>query len=248
MSIGLWRPRFSLVILAALTLAPITNTSARGDFLYQLDTNIGNARFNNSQGTETEDNWVANSFQVVAGGETLVSFTFRLGETYSNRAITAAVYRGSSLLNPQAGGGLTLISTTNTTVTGTQGSFVTINLSNPVDLAVGDLFYAALLMPGVPGNQFPWYESTINPQGRSFFDVGPAQGAPYNLNNTQNARVFGDTTHPVVPGGIQFSGNLVLSVNGVSAIPEPASIFLAGMGAVGLVGYAWRKKRSLRLP
>src|SRR5262249_60404849 len=68
-------------------------------------------------------------------------------------------------------------------------------------------------MRGVPGNQFPFNEDLDNPLGRSWFDVGPTQGGAYNVNNTTNARVFGATNHPVVPGGVQDPGNLMLRVN-----------------------------------
>jgi hypothetical protein len=54
---------------------------ARADMIYQVDkwpppTNDLYESFNNSATTETEDNWVANSYQAVAGGTRLTSFTF----------------------------------------------------------------------------------------------------------------------------------------------------------------------------
>jgi MYXO-CTERM domain-containing protein len=36
---------------------------------------------------------------------------------------------------------------------------------------------------------------------------------------------------------------LVVSVSITSAVPEPASLTLAGVVAAGLVGYAWRRRR-----
>ncbi len=174
--------------------------------------------FNNSEGTETEDNWVANSFQVVAEGTRLVSITFLLGQNVTNQPVSAVIYMGADLYDPSAGGGLVRIATTNATLTASAG-FVTVPLDNPVDLNEGDIFYAALLMPSIPGSLFPFsmdYDFT-NPGnsppflGQSFFDVGPNQGDPYDLDMTQNATVAGGI-HPVV-GMAQDAGNFVIRVN-----------------------------------
>jgi hypothetical protein len=180
---------------------------------YRLDDRSSEENFNNSEGDETEDNWVANSFQIAAGAQTLTSLSFLLSGNYTNRAITALIYTGTSLTDPHAGSGLTLVSQTDTTFSGTSGTFVTIPLAAPLTLPVGQVYWAALLMRGVPGNQFPFNEDRDNPLGRSWFDVGPTQGGAYNVNNTSNARVFGATNHPVVHGLIQDSGNLMLRVN-----------------------------------
>jgi hypothetical protein len=205
-------------------------------FVYKLDDGSSEENFNNSQGVETEDNWVANSFQVAAGTQTLLSISFLLSGNYTNRAITALIYTGTSLADPHAGSGLTLVSQTDTTFSGTNGSFVTIPLAAPVTLPVGQVYWAALLMRGVPGNQFPFNEDRDNPLGRSWFDVGPTQGGTYNVNNTSNARVFGATDHPVVPGGVQDKGNLMLRVNATgTAQPLVARLTDGGTGEAGSV-------------
>jgi hypothetical protein len=203
-------------------------------FVYKLDDGSSEENFNNSQGVETEDNWVANSFQIAAGTQTLLSMSFQLSGNYTNRAITALIYTGTSLTDPHAGGGLKLVSQTDTTFSGTDGSFVTIPLAAPVTLPVGQVYWAALLMRGVPGDQFPFNEDLDNPLGRSWFDVGPTQGGAYNVNNTSNARVFGATDHPVVPGGVQGAGNLILRVNATGpAHPIVAQLTDGGFGEAG---------------
>src|SRR5262249_31619011 len=60
-----------------------------GGFLYKLDDGSSEENFNNSQGVETEDNWVANSFQIAPGTQTLLSISFLLSGNYTNRPITA---------------------------------------------------------------------------------------------------------------------------------------------------------------
>jgi hypothetical protein len=211
-------------------------SAAFAGFAYKLDDGSSEENFNNSQGVETEDNWVANSFQIAPGTQTLLSISFLLSGNYTNRAISALIYTGTSLTDPHVGSGLSLVSETDTTFSGTNGSFVTIPLATPVTLAVGQVYWAALLMRGVSGDQFPWNEDRDSPLGRSFFDVGPTQGGAYNVNNTNNAKVLGATNHPVVPGLVQDAGNLMLRVNATgTAQPLVARLTDGGGGEAASV-------------
>jgi hypothetical protein len=229
------RQAFILLITAAVLLPGVL--SAQSNYVYQLDNGVPNTVFNNSAGSETEDNWVANSFQVVSGGNILESVEFLAGVSFNNQPIDVVIYTGSSLTNPDAGGGLVRVSTTATTVTVNAGQFATLDLNSPLTLPVGQIFYAALLMPGVPGNVYPWYIDTGD-LNQSFFDVGPTQGAPYDLDNTGNATVLGGS-NPVV-GQAQPPGDLILRVN--ATVPEPATWGLLA-GGVGLFA-AWRRRRN----
>jgi hypothetical protein len=235
-------------MLLAIPGLLITSQASRAQVTYQVENlAAGSAHqiFNNSQGTETEDCWVANSFIVAAGGTRLNSITFLVGSALTGQSVTAAIYTGTSLTNPS---GLVRIvpSTTTVSVTALTNTFQTITLATPVNLSVGQIFYAALLMPGVPGTLFPFSSDATTPGpppplNRSFFDVGPTQGAAYNLDMTQNATVLGGT-HPVVGAGVQSPGNLALRVD-ASPVPEPSSLMLAGLGAAFVVR-RWRRRQA----
>jgi hypothetical protein len=207
------RVRVFAVLVGVAFAALMSHASvARAQVLYRWDNGAFTERFNDSQTIEIEDNWVANAFQVVDGGTHIVSIEFPIGETYVNRAVTAVIYQGFDLFDPSAGGGLVRLSTTDTTITATQGSLVTITLDTPVDMNVDDIFYAAILLRQVPGNEFPFFNDGTIPLGHSFFDVGPQQGADYDLDNTANATVNGGI-HPVVDGNVQSPGTTLLRAN-----------------------------------
>jgi hypothetical protein len=234
-------------MLLAIPGLLLTAQASRAQVTYQVESlAAGSAHelFNNSQGSETEDCWVANSFTVAAGGTRLNSLTFLVGSALTNQTVTAAIYTGTSLTNPS---GLVRIvpSTTTVSVTSATNVFQTITLATPVDLSVGQIFYAALLIRSVPGTLFPYSSDAQSPGpptplGRSFFDVGPTQGAAYNLDVTTNATVLGGT-HPVVSVA-QSPGNLALRVD-ASPVPEPSSLMLAGLG-VAFVVRRWRRRQG----
>jgi hypothetical protein len=203
------RKTLFLAVFGVLTCLLVGVSSARADVVYQLDDNTAQERFNNSETDETEDNWVANAFQVVAGGTRLLSIDLGLGENFNNNPVTVAIYMGTSVTDPS---GLVRIATTDTTLTGAQGTLGNILLAAPVDLNEGDIFFAAVLLRNVPGTAFPFLNNTVNPHGQSFFDVGPQQGAPYDLDMTDNVVVLG-ATHSVVGANVQSPGNLILRVN-----------------------------------
>ncbi len=204
--------------------------------------------FNNSAGTETEDCWVANSFQTIAGGTRINSITFALGNaqppvTTLTLQVTVALYTGTSLTDPS--GLVRIVPATNTVIltNAVTGTLQTINFATPIDLSTGQIFYAALLIRGVNGSTFPFVDDMFTPgpsppnQLRSFFDVGPTMGGSYDLDNTANATLLG-MSHPVLGGPAQSAANLVLRVN---AVPEPSSLLLAGIGVVLIARRLLRK-------
>ncbi len=185
-------------LVATVVVAP----AARAQVVYQYDSGTIGELFNNSETVETEDNFVGNFFTVVAEGTRLLSFDYGVGRNVAPATPVSLVIYDSNLIR---------IHTTETTVTGAEGQIVNLVLDEPVDLLEGDTFFAALLMRNVPGTWFPFLNDTVNPQGFSYFDVGPKQGAPYDLDDLTNLTLLGDT-HPVVGPGVQHAGNLFLRV------------------------------------
>src|SRR6266849_6816174 len=196
-------------VLAGILALVIAVPSARAQVVYRWDNGSSTERFNNSEGVETEDNWVANAFTVVDGGTRLLSIELPVGDAFVNQAVTASIYLGSSITDPT---GLVRVQSNDSTITTVLGTVVTLVFDPPVDMNVGDVFYASVLLPQVDGAHFPFFNDGAMVLNHSFFDVGPAQGAPYDLDMTQNATVNGGT-HPVVHSGVQSAGTTHLRVN-----------------------------------
>ena len=221
-----------LSVLGACIALLLTSTLANAQnpaLFYQLD---WAERFNNSQGNEAEDCWVANSYTAPPASDGVItSIILPIGDTFTDQAITGLIYQGADLMDPTAGGGLTLVGQKAMTVTSVRGTILTITFDDPgVSVTPGQPFYAAVLIPGVPATKFPLHSdssfSTLGgllqtkALGRSFFDVGLTKGGPYDLNqlpaNSANITLFGGV-HPVLggnPGDIQSAGNLALWVTG----------------------------------
>jgi hypothetical protein len=229
MNLQCGRRSFCFSVLTAVVTVLWAGTSARAQHLYQLD--WGQAFNNSATSSDTQDGWVANSYRVSnADRQHIVAITLPIGITntdiFTNKPISALIYQGFDLLDPTAGGGLVLMQRTDTTFTTTgPGQIVTITLSTPVDFNVGDIMYAAVLIPGVPPNIFPFnLDNSDNAAlgtmalNRSFFDTGLNYGGAWDQNQgSDNITVLGGT-HPVVGPGIQSAGNLALWVN-ATALP-----------------------------
>jgi hypothetical protein len=220
MNLRFGRGSFYLSVLCAFTAVLFSSTLAHGQAFYSYD---WTESFNNSAtSSDTEDNWVANSYTASSAGVKIVSITIPIRDTFTDQPISALIYQGFDLLDPTAGGGLILMARQDTTITTRlgYGDIVTVTFENPVTLNPGDIFYAAILIPGVPGGKFPFRNDTGRYTGRSFFDVGLTFGGPYDINqlpdNSFNITPLGGT-HPVLGPGIQGAGILSLWVNGLPA-------------------------------
>ncbi len=223
------------IVLAAAAALLVVSPAARADITYRNDSwppasgNYG--IFNNSQGTETEDCWVANAFTSAAGANHITQILFANGNAITNQTVTVTLYSGTSLTAPT---GLARIAATTTTVsvTAAAGSLNTINLAAPADFTTGQIFWAAVLIRAVPGTLFPFVEDSaqtpaVTPLGHSFFDVGATQGAAYDLDVTNRATVLG-AAHSVVSFA-QDPGNVVVRALGT---PAPGGVALLGLAGL----------------
>jgi hypothetical protein len=118
-------------VLGACTVLLFTGALAQAQIFHQLDWGTG---FNNSVSTDTEDNWVANSFMSTGSGN-ITSITLPIADTFTgdpNQPITGLIYQGFDLQDPTAGGGLLLMGQKTVPLTTIPGSIVTITFDNPV--------------------------------------------------------------------------------------------------------------------
>jgi hypothetical protein len=217
----------SVVCAVMALLLAATFAQAQTPIFYQWD---WTENFNCSVSqSDTEDNWVANSFMAMGQG-LITAIEIPIGDTLTNQSITGLIYQGASLTDPTAGGGLMLMGQQTITQSTTPATIVTITFDTPVQVTVGQAFYAAVLIPAVPPNVWPFFDATssqssgmslgVTALGQSFFDVALTVGGTYELNqlpaNSANITVFGGV-HPVLgnaPGDVQDPGNLALWVIG----------------------------------
>ena len=89
--------------------------------------------------------------------------------------------------------------------------------------------------PGIDLNADP---RTITQNDPRLFQIGTGS---VNLSNLDGVLWLG-INDDYGPGGLSDnSGSIIVQVD-VTSTPEPSSLVLLGIGAVGLLGYAWRRR------
>jgi hypothetical protein len=160
---------------------------------YSLDMNTPTgSSLNASDGTEPLDNWWANEFTAVAGGNVITEVDFGCGTVTAGSYAVASLYRVTGAGGDPALGAVRLYSQTFKPVPGSTGqpNLNKITLTSPVTLNVGDRFLVAISMTNViglsPNDVYPFpIDKATNSIG-SYWD----RSAPntFNLDDLSQAK------------------------------------------------------------
>lgn len=160
---------------------------------YSLDMNTPTgSSLNASDGTEPLDNWWANEFTAVAGGNVITEVDFGCGTVTAGSYAVASLYRVTGAGGDPALGAVRLYSQTFKPVPGSTGqpNLNKITLTSPVTLNVGDRFLVAISMTNVlalgPNDVYPFpIDKSTNSTG-SYWD----RSAPntFNLDDLSQAK------------------------------------------------------------
>jgi MYXO-CTERM domain-containing protein len=127
-------------------------------------------------------------------------------------------------------------------VTGEWVSF-SVNFSSPFDLPAGHYFFVPQVQI-TNGGEFLWL-SAPKPI------VAPGTPFPPGFTDLQSWTRDGGIEPDWLRVGTDIVGgthpptfNATFSLSGQVVAPEPASLTLAGLGALGLLGYGWRRRKQ----
>jgi hypothetical protein len=174
---------------------------------YSLDMNTPTgSSLNASDGTEPLDNWWANEFTAVAGGNVITEVDFGCGTITAGSFAVASLYRVTGTGGDPALGAVRLYSQTFKPVPGSSGqpNLNKITLTSPVALNVGDRFLVAISMTNVialgPNDVYPFpIDKTTNTTG-SYWDRSSPN--TFNLDDLSQAKPINQALAPggFVPG------------------------------------------------
>ena len=76
----------------------------------------------------------------------------------------------------------------------------------------------------------------------------PSAGQSFDLINGTKTGSFSQINLPTLDNGLQWNTSNLYSTGTISVTPEPSTLALLAAGAIGLAGYAWRRRRKRCLP
>ena len=219
------RPFFSLIASAALVAFSGSNRAVANQILAFGQSGQGNTVSATINGAQTQTTITASNVPVTitqfATGGTPISTTFNLSATSIGTAaivagFTTQAFSGSFSFTS---GATNYLSGTFTDAVFGAGTSLTLSVSNA--LAGESLTFTSNVLPAA--------------------DLGSPRGLSLGFANvTPTVGITGTTLSAFVSS---LSGTASASV--VSSIPEPSSMAIAGLGALGLIGYGLRRRKAL---
>jgi hypothetical protein len=210
--------RLLAIVLSALAIVQLATLGANAAF-YSLDNNTVGTTLNASDGTEPLDNWWANEFTALAGGNLITSVDFGCSSVATGVTAVVSIYRVTGAGGNPALGATRLYSQNFTPVAGSGVNLNHITLTNPVSLSVGDRFLVAVSITNViglpPNDKYPFIIDNGGDSTGSYW----ARSAPgtFNLDNLTNVVPISQAlaTGGFVPG--DYGGHLVIRAIGSTA-------------------------------
>jgi hypothetical protein len=210
---------------------------------YSLDMNTPpGSSLNASDGTEPLDNWWANEFTALAGGNLITEVDFGCATVTAGEYAVASLYRVTGAGGDPALGAVRLYSQTFKPVPGTsaQPSQNKIILISPVTLNAGDRFLVAISMTNViglsPNDVYPFPIDGITDSTGSYWD----RSAPntFNLDDLSQAKPIDQALAAggFVPG--DYGGHLYIRAIGISPTTSGPTLNIKLSGGSAVVSWS----------
>jgi hypothetical protein len=246
--------RFRVVVLAGVALALLAGGAgkARADILHSVDD--GTSEFTTGFSVTHGSVVFVNRFTAAPGGESIKTISVAYGlPGVGPGNVLAGTPLDVILFQDQTGGATpnhpVLLASAATSVTNPNtNTFIDVPIT---PTAVTGNFFVGVLVSNLPqGGPFPIAFDRDNPQRASYgawftFPIGLGQLSSMSFDPRFTADQNLDVNSNNFVGVID--GNYMIRATGVSlaAVPEPASLTLLATGALGLLGYGWRRRRQV---
>ncbi len=73
----------------------------------------------------------------------------------------------------------------------------------------------------------------------------PSAGQSFDIFSGKTTGTFSQISLPALANGLQWNTSNLYATGTISVVPEPSALGLLGAGGIGLLGWAWRRRRRL---